>query len=41
MVLDVGDIALLTRITQRSYRTLGLAEGQSVFAQVKGIALLD
>ena len=32
--------ALLARITRRSRDQLGLAEGQAVYAQVKGVALM-
>ena len=32
---------LLARITQRSCESLGLAPGQTLFAQVKGAALVD
>lgn len=39
--LDAGGTPLLARITQRSCAALGLAEGQEVFAQVKGVALVD
>ncbi len=38
--LDVGGCALLARITQRSSRALRLQQGQRVFAQIKGIAIL-
>jgi molybdate transport system ATP-binding protein len=31
---------LLSRVTQRSAQNLALAEGQAVFAQIKGAALL-
>ncbi|AVP58433.1 molybdenum ABC transporter ATP-binding protein [Pulveribacter suum] len=39
--LDAGGTALMARITVRSQRELGLAEGETVFAQVKGVALAD
>ncbi|MGE4328748.1 molybdenum ABC transporter ATP-binding protein [Diaphorobacter sp.] len=39
--LDVAGITLLARITLRSCRTLALAVGDAVFAQVKGVALVD
>jgi molybdate transport system ATP-binding protein len=39
--LDAGGTALLARITQRSCGALALAEGQEVFAQVKGVALVE
>jgi len=34
-----GGARLLARISARSYDVLGLAEGDAVFAQVKGVAL--
>ena len=39
--LDAGGTALLARITRRSCSELALAEGQAVWAQVKGMALVD
>lgn len=42
VVLALGDgdgARLLARVTRRSWETLGLAEGMSVYAQVKGVAL--
>ena len=41
VALDAGGTALLARITQRSCTALALAVGQDVFAQVKGVALVD
>lgn len=41
VALDAGPTPLLARITQRSARHLGLAVGAEVYAQVKGVALLD
>ncbi|GAA3980449.1 molybdenum ABC transporter ATP-binding protein [Comamonas faecalis] len=41
VTLDAAGTALLARITQRSCRQLALAPGQSMIAQVKGVALLD
>ena len=32
---------LLARVTRKSWDTLGLAPGQTVFAQIKGVALVD
>ncbi|XDF33866.1 molybdenum ABC transporter ATP-binding protein [Paracidovorax avenae] len=40
VALDAGGTPLLARITGRSARTLGLAPGLQVVAQVKGVALL-
>ena len=34
-----GGAHLLSRVTRRSWDQLGLADGASVFAQVKGVAL--
>ena len=34
-----GDRVLLSRITRRSVRQLGLTVGQTVFAQIKSVAL--
>jgi molybdate transport system ATP-binding protein len=39
LVLGVGEARLLARITRKSWDGLGLAPGQEVFAQVKGVAL--
>ena len=39
--LDAGGTVLLARITRHSCTELGLAEGQAVWAQVKGVALVD
>ncbi len=39
--LDAGGTALLARITRRSYDQLQLADGRSVWAQVKAVALLS
>ena len=39
--LDVGGTALLARLTKKSADLLQLAEGQSVYAQLKSVALLD
>jgi molybdate transport system ATP-binding protein len=39
--LDAGGSALLARITLKSAEVLGLREGSAVFAQVKGVAVLD
>src|SRR6218665_48107 len=41
VALDVGPTRLLARVTQRSAQALALAPGQSVFAQIKGIAVID
>ena len=38
--LMVGDVPMLTRITRKSAVELGLKPGQSVYAQVKSVALL-
>ncbi len=40
VTLDAAGTPLLARITGRSARTLGLAPGREVVAQVKGVALL-
>ncbi len=40
LVLDVGGTRLLSRLTKKSADTLALAPGASVFAQVKGVAVL-
>ena len=39
--LDAGGTALLARITRRSCADLALAPGETVVAQVKGVALVD
>ncbi len=39
--LRCAGIDLLALITERSWRTLGLAPGQAVWAQIKAVALLD
>ena len=39
--LDAGGTRLLARVTRKSAQTLQLAPGKAVFAQVKGVALLD
>ena len=41
VALDVGGAPLLARITRKSADALRLAPGQRVFAQVKGVAVLD
>ena len=41
VALDAGGARLLARITQRSLLALGVAPGRLLFAQVKGVALLD
>lgn len=41
VALDAGGARLLARITQRSVQALGIAPGRKVYAQVKGVALLD
>jgi molybdate transport system ATP-binding protein len=41
VALDLGPTRLLARITQRSARALALAPGKAVFAQVKGIAIVN
>jgi molybdate transport system ATP-binding protein len=38
--LNCDNHLLLSRITAKSIQQLGLVVGQSVFAQIKGIALL-
>ena len=39
--LEVGNAALLARLTRKSLDHLGLEVGQQVFAQVKSVALVD
>jgi molybdate transport system ATP-binding protein len=41
VALDAGGTRLLARITRHSATALALAPGMAVFAQVKGVALLD
>ncbi|QIL45511.1 molybdenum ABC transporter ATP-binding protein [Acidovorax sp. HDW3] len=41
VALDASGTALLARITERSARVLQLAVGETVFAQVKAVALVD
>ena len=41
VVLDAGSTRLLARVTQRSAQALALASGQPVFAQIKGIAIVN
>ena len=41
VALDVGPTRLLARVTERSARALQLAPGQPVFAQVKGVAVVN
>ena len=41
VALDAGPTRLLARVTQRSAAALALAPGQAVFAQVKGIAIVN
>jgi molybdate transport system ATP-binding protein len=41
VALDAGPTRLLARVTQRSAQALGLAPGRAVFAQVKGIAIVN
>ncbi len=40
VALDVGGARLLSRVTQRSAMMLGIAPGQQVHAQIKGMAVL-
>ena len=40
IALDANGSTLLARITQKSLKALGLQPGQTVFAQVKGVAVL-
>ena len=37
--LSVGDSQILSRVTQRSIRELGLQAGDSLFAQIKSVAV--
>ena len=41
VALDAGGTRLLARITRKSADALQLLPGRAVFAQVKGVALLD
>ena len=41
VALDAGPTRLLARVTQRSAQALALAPGQAVFAQIKGIAIVQ
>ncbi|MDO5086114.1 MAG: molybdenum ABC transporter ATP-binding protein [Comamonadaceae bacterium] len=41
VALDAGGARLLARITRKSADALSLAPGQPVFAQIKGVAVLD
>lgn len=41
VALNAGDTTLLARITRKSATALQLAEGVQVFAQIKGVAVLD
>ena len=41
VALDSGGTRLLARITQRSCQQLALAKGDTVFAQIKAVALVD
>ncbi len=41
VALDAGGTPLLARVTRKSADTLRLAPGQPVFAQIKGVAVLD
>lgn len=41
VAIDVGSQRLLARVTQRSAQALSLAPGTQVFAQVKGIAVVN
>jgi molybdate transport system ATP-binding protein len=41
VALDAGGARLLARVTRKSADALQLAPGKAVFAQVKGVALLD
>ena len=38
--LDAGGSPLLARITRKSAEALALVVGQTVFAQIKGVAIL-
>ncbi len=41
VALDAGPTRLLARVTQRSAQALALAPGKAVFAQVKGVAVVN
>lgn len=41
VALDVGGARLLARLTQRSVEALALVPGLRVYAQIKGVAILD
>ena len=41
VALNAGTTRLLARVTQRSAQALALAPGKAVFAQVKGIAIVN
>lgn len=41
VALDAGAARLLARVTQRSAQALALAPGRAVFAQIKGIAIVN
>ena len=41
VALDAGPTRLLARVTQRSATALGLARGMAVYAQVKGVAIVN
>ena len=41
VALDAGGTALLARVTRKSAEALALVPGQRVFAQIKGVAVLD
>ena len=41
LLLDVGHAQLLSTITRKSWDGMGLAIGQSLFAQIKAVALAD
>jgi len=41
VALDAGPTRLLARLTQRSAQALALAPGRAVFAQVKGVAIVN
>ena len=39
--VNVGDIQLLARLTQKAVAELGLVPGQAIWAQVKSVALIE
>ena len=41
VALELGQVRVLARITQRSALALGVAPGKSLFAQIKGIAVVS